>query len=474
MRYSFLMIFLMISFGCTTIHHKKSEVLQNEPNIKNLESRIKDAKKADLDFLSPSNFEQAEKKLDEAVNLSQRSQDLNAGDKLALEGLNFIEQAFLESSKAKEVLGESLEKKHNAQDAKADVYFKNEFEDLEKKLKKAAKALENQDYSLAVTQNGVLAKGFLDLEIRALKIDVSKSAEQAYEDAIAIGADKLAPQTLSLAKKELSIAKNIIEAEKTNYEKAKFHAQKAEYLSLRAKGLAELAILFKNEKLSKEQIGLWYQDQIEKIFEPYNENISFDVSNSDLITRLKNKTKNTLDYVADLEKRNNQAERKITDLKDKLAESLSENDKIRLEKTQKEENFNEISEIFNKDEAEVLKTQNEIIIRAYGFSFKVGSAEVSSDNFTLLHKIVSAILKYPKSDIVVEGYTDSSGSPTTNQRLSEQRAKNIADFLVKIAMIEPSRVSSLGYGSQKPIASDETKEGRAKNRRIEIIIKNAW
>ncbi|HXW59909.1 MAG TPA: OmpA family protein, partial [Myxococcota bacterium] len=130
------------------------------------------------------------------------------------------------------------------------------------------------------------------------------------------------------------------------------------------------------------------------------------------------------------------------------------------------------SKLFNKKEAEVVKRGNDIIIRAYGFYFPSGKADLQPRNFSLLNKIVTAILKFPKSDIEVEGHTDSLGSKSLNMHLSEQRAKNIADFLVKLAGINASRVSSVGVGGERPIASNKTEEGRALNRRIEIIIKN--
>ncbi len=70
----------------------------------------------------------------------------------------------------------------------------------------------------------------------------------------------------------------------------------------------------------------------------------------------------------------------------------------------------------------------------------------------------------------MEGHTDSTGSKNINMRLSQQRAKNIADFLVEVAGLEASRVASIGVGSEKPIADNQSQLGREKNRRIEIII----
>jgi flagellar motor protein MotB len=58
-------------------------------------------------------------------------------------------------------------------------------------------------------------------------------------------------------------------------------------------------------------------------------------------------------------------------------------------------------------------------------------------------------------------------------RLSEERAKNIAEFFIKVSKIDANRVKSVGVGDERPLFSNETEEGRTKNRRIEVIIKNA-
>jgi hypothetical protein len=74
----------------------------------------------------------------------------------------------------------------------------------------------------------------------------------------------------------------------------------------------------------------------------------------------------------------------------------------------------------------------------------------------------------PGLHVVVEGYTDSVGSDSCNQRLSERRADSVRDYLVEKG-ISPSRIRTRGYGETRPVASNATEEGRAQNRRVEII-----
>ena len=70
----------------------------------------------------------------------------------------------------------------------------------------------------------------------------------------------------------------------------------------------------------------------------------------------------------------------------------------------------------------------------------------------------------------VSGHTDSRGGKNRNFRLSQQRAEAVAKFLTTIGGIEAARVRAKGMGADKPIANNKTREGRSKNRRIEVLI----
>ena len=70
------------------------------------------------------------------------------------------------------------------------------------------------------------------------------------------------------------------------------------------------------------------------------------------------------------------------------------------------------------------------------------------------------------------GHTDSTGNDEINQKLSEERAQKVGDFLIQVAEIDPENVTTRGFGESKPVASNENVDGRARNRRIEISILN--
>ncbi|MEM9078334.1 MAG: OmpA family protein [Bacteroidota bacterium] len=99
--------------------------------------------------------------------------------------------------------------------------------------------------------------------------------------------------------------------------------------------------------------------------------------------------------------------------------------------------------------------------------FDTGKATIKTESVTTMVDIIQILNEYPSANFTVEGHTDSVGSSTTNQRLSESRANAVRDFLINEG-IAPSRLIAKGYGEEKPIASNTTKSGRKQNRRVEI------
>ncbi|MCB0294734.1 MAG: OmpA family protein, partial [Calditrichaeota bacterium] len=91
--------------------------------------------------------------------------------------------------------------------------------------------------------------------------------------------------------------------------------------------------------------------------------------------------------------------------------------------------------------------------------------------FSLLTKVQNAIRTFPESNLTIEGHTDSFGSDSQNLALSEKRAEAVRQYLLaNMSNLNPDRVLAVGYGESKPIANNETREGREKNRRIDIVI----
>ena len=86
-----------------------------------------------------------------------------------------------------------------------------------------------------------------------------------------------------------------------------------------------------------------------------------------------------------------------------------------------------------------------------------------------IEKVANFLKAYPKTTGELEGHTDSIGSEEYNQGLSERRADAVRDYLTSKG-VRASRLTSRGYGESRPIASNDTEEGRAENRRVEMVV----
>jgi OOP family OmpA-OmpF porin len=102
--------------------------------------------------------------------------------------------------------------------------------------------------------------------------------------------------------------------------------------------------------------------------------------------------------------------------------------------------------------------------------FDSASATLDKDSAALLDRLTETAMRCPNSRIEIAGHTDSDGADAVNQALSEKRARAVVDYLVK-AGLPAERFQAFGYGSKIPIASNETEAGKAKNRRIDFVVR---
>lgn len=101
--------------------------------------------------------------------------------------------------------------------------------------------------------------------------------------------------------------------------------------------------------------------------------------------------------------------------------------------------------------------------------FQSGRAEIEKESYPLLDRLSLVAKRCARASLVVEGHTDSTGVPSANMRLSERRAQAVADYLV-LQDIPSARVRAQGFGDTRPIADNETEEGRIRNRRIAVRV----
>jgi OmpA-OmpF porin, OOP family len=105
---------------------------------------------------------------------------------------------------------------------------------------------------------------------------------------------------------------------------------------------------------------------------------------------------------------------------------------------------------------------------ALDIHFDTAKATIKADSTAQVDEIASLLKANPKLKLSVEGHTDNTGTPEGNRKLSDERAKAVKTALVAKG-IEAARLQSKGFGQDKPVADNRTEEGRAKNRRVELV-----
>ena len=135
------------------------------------------------------------------------------------------------------------------------------------------------------------------------------------------------------------------------------------------------------------------------------------------------------------------------------------------------EQFERVEKMFPTQEARVFREGDDIILRLVGLSFDSGASQIRPESFDLLAKVEKAIDVFPRSEITIEGHTDAHGGDDSNQALSQQRAESVQQYMINAMRIPTYRLIATGYGETRPVSSNETESGRARNRRIDIVIK---
>ncbi|MFZ5432257.1 MAG: OmpA family protein [Calditrichota bacterium] len=173
-----------------------------------------------------------------------------------------------------------------------------------------------------------------------------------------------------------------------------------------------------------------------------------------------NKLVDAQDRIAELEKRIGVVESQRTAAREELEKKAASQEKIK-----------HAQELFEPGVATVLSDpEGHVIIRLYGLKFGVGQSKLDRNQRKLINTASEAINLFPGAAITVEGHTDNQGGEDINQELSEERAQSVADYLQSQLGMAEDRIQVAGYGESKPIATNDTAQGRAQNRRIDIVL----
>ncbi|MCW8090760.1 OmpA family protein [Alteromonas sp. ASW11-130] len=462
-----------------------SQITIQYPLVGEAEEAIRRAESQRLQRYAPEHIEQARSSYQKATK--QATNDNPEATNSAQQVVDYVVAAEQQAAEAQYVFDEVIAARERAIEANADSLVGKRFSNADERLLMMFAQLEQGDDERAKRNISELKNEFLAIELAALKTNMLSTAERWLDKAKREDLDDRTPILFRQAYDEYQLALNTLEADRTNTQRANIHSNQAIALAKRAQYVAALEEYFDNADFSEEQKIVWFQNQFATALAPLMGELAFDKPYKDTVQAASARIQEEMATVAQLNTQittlsnqlraaGEQASAKQAELqKQREAELLVAQMELEQEQQAKRKNnalFEGVQSLFDDSEATVYRQRDNVLIRAHGFAFPSGSSEIESSNFALLNKIIEAVSRFPNSKVSVSGHTDATGSDELNMKLSQNRAETVAGFLNKVGKISQERLSYEGFGEEKPVASNETPDGRAQNRRVEILIIN--
>ncbi len=456
-----------------------------EPLIDTLEAEVQKAREQDVAALSPNAFAAAADALAAAREDLQKGRKADRIRERASEGLVSIRKANETAVRARETFASMVRTRNDALASKPAQYSPDKWASADERFRDAMSRFEKGDTEAAQRRGAESEVLMRDAELDAIKNRVLGQARKLIAQARDAKVADVAPQTLSNAERLLLQADQEISRNRYDLSVPESLTREAEYEARHATYLAQLI----RDTLKKEKDGqhgmeallLAYEAPLQQIAVEVNTTARFDGSAQtamqSILASVQQRTQELTRAKADLDDRNaeiTELRAQMQRLEDRLG-GVSE-ERLALQRRVAEQealraNSAAIEASFSPSEARVYRQGDDVVLSLTGINFGVGRSTVAAASEPLLKKVQDAIARFPGASVVVEGHTDSNGTESQNLLLSQDRADAVKDYLVRNAGVNVERITSIGYGEARPVAPNETAEGRARNRRIDLIIR---
>jgi len=436
---------------------------------------------ANAELLAPKNYERGMKEYADAESALERGRNIETVRSNAAAAASYLSTAAEKAALAKTALAQVLKSRQDAANAKAPQLSAEIWQEAQRKFGDAIRLLERGDLKGSKRLDIEATSLYRDAELTAIKAEYLSGTRQLLADADRARVGRYAPVTLDKAKKLLADAERELSENRYDTDLPRNLAQQANYEAKHAIYLSEVVRRIRDKKLTPEELVLQWEQPLQSIagvadIVPNMEN-GPDALTRALVTHFENQ-RNQLQALeqekAENEVRMADMEEEMRALDERLGGATDERAALiqRLEaQARVKQQFEQIEKMFTPDEARVFREGNTIIMRLIGLSFDSGDAQIKSENFDLLAKVEKAIDVFPRSELTIEGHTDSFGGDDLNQKLSQERAESVQQYMINAMRIPTYRLIATGYGETRPVANNETEAGRARNRRIDIVIK---
>jgi len=507
---------------------------QGSSDMAEVEKLMDSARTVEAPVFSPKAFAKAQAQFDQARQIVRLQRSAAEANKYLVKTREFTENALKNTDVCKLALREYLPPRNKARAAKAYLLVPALYDEAEMAFTSATEKIESGDVKGGLKEAGKATPLFDVAEIEAIRVEILGKVDKLIAAAVFDEAPKHALTCLDKARTAREKANNILAADRYNREAAAIEAARAEYEARHASNIAQSVRSLNRNDQAWEKLMLLYEIQMDRVGDALQiDYLPFDKGPSEAADSLiagirqaqsamsadagKNQgsiaaLQKTIDdlrqyqdrlaaqlavtvsalggdttlqdpidmaraiessVAAMLAERGQLAEQVATE-QSKLSELSEAHQEVSAElqvRQEHEQRLGQAKAMIDPTQGEILVSgANDIVLRLSGLSFAAGKSEIAQEHLPLLDKVKQIIALYPESRLVIEGHTDDRGDPAGNTQLSEKRAFAVMQYLRQAMSIPSDRIRAIGYGSEKPIASQATAEGRSKNRRIDILI----
>jgi len=439
------------------------------------------AKAADAKLLSPRNFERATLAYEAGDKGLARGRNIEYVRSKTAEAEKYYKAATKAAELAKTVLAQVRKSRQDAANAEAPNLSSDLWDKAQQKFGAAIRYLERGDLKRAKRYDIEGTSLYRDAELVAIKAQYLTETRQLIKAADRAKVDRYAPLTLHKAKRLLAEAEKELSENRYDTDRPRSLAKQANYEAKHAIYLSNVVRNVRGKDLSVEQLILHWEAPLQAIAGAADILPAMSEGHEELqaalvefIENMQNQNQSLQQETQESLVRLGDMEEEIRALDERLGGATAERAALvqRLEAQARiKEQFEQVEKMFTRSEARVFREGNNVILRLVGLTFDSGKSALGANSFDLLAKVEKAIDVFPNSELIIEGHTDSYGGDELNQKLSQERAEAVQMYMVNAMRIPGYRLIATGYGETHPVANNETESGRAKNRRIDVVIK---
>ncbi len=449
--------------------------------FKDADSALAKADKVSAKVLAPKNYSDAMEAYNDAERGLERGRNLDQVRKNVVKAETYFLNSVKSAKLAKTVLGQVIKSRQDASSANAAKLSSDNWYKAESKFSSAINYLERGNLKRAKELDVEATNLYRDAELAAIKAEYLSETRKLISDAERAKVDRYAPLTVNKAKQLLAEAEKELNENRYDADRPRSLAKQANYEAKHAFYLNKIVRAVKDKNLSVEELVLNWEKPLNEIASAAD--ISASMSNGfeqvqieliDYIDSLRTENQSLQQEKESGLERISTMEKELAKLDEKLGGATAERQALAkrlLAQAKIKAQFEKVDKMFAKHEARVFREGNDIIIRLVGLSFDSGKSDLQGNAFGLLSKVKQAQDLFPSSELSIEGHTDSYGGDELNLALSEDRAIAVQLYMINSLGVPTKRITAVGYGETNPVANNETAIGRAKNRRIDVVIK---